>query len=79
MMTDLSLLVTFVVVCVQEQLQEFQRQRLRVQQHLEQKQQQRQLYHQMLLEGGVHPPDKPTDAAQHSLTQKFLNRSDPDL
>uniref|UniRef100_A0A8C2E077 WD repeat domain 47b n=1 Tax=Cyprinus carpio TaxID=7962 RepID=A0A8C2E077_CYPCA len=58
-----------------EQLQEFQRQRLRVQQHLEQKQQQRQLYHQMLLEGGVHPPDKPTDAAQHSLTQKFLNRS----
>ncbi|XP_026053861.1 WD repeat-containing protein 47b [Carassius auratus] len=59
----------------EEQLQEFQRQRLRVQQHLEQKQQQRQLYHQMLLEGGVHPPDQPTDAAQHSLTQKFLNRS----
>uniref|UniRef100_A0A8C1M6J2 WD repeat domain 47b n=1 Tax=Cyprinus carpio TaxID=7962 RepID=A0A8C1M6J2_CYPCA len=58
-----------------EQLQEFQRQRLRVQQHLEQKQQQRQLYHQMLLEGGVHPPDQPTDAAQHNLTQKFLNRS----
>ncbi|XP_016377392.1 WD repeat-containing protein 47-like [Sinocyclocheilus rhinocerous] len=59
----------------EEQLQEFQRQRLRVQQHLEQKQQQRQLYHQMLLEGGVHPPDQPTDAAPHSLTQKFLNRS----
>ncbi|XP_057182495.1 WD repeat-containing protein 47b isoform X2 [Triplophysa rosa] len=59
----------------EEQLQEFQRQRLRVQQHLEQKQQQRELYHQMLLEGGVHPPDQPTDAARHNLTQKFLNRS----
>ncbi|TRY96943.1 hypothetical protein DNTS_014288 [Danionella cerebrum] len=55
----------------EEHLQEFQRQRLRVQQHLEQKQQQRQLYHQMLLEGGV----QPSDAAPHSLTQKFLNRS----
>ncbi|KAI2650321.1 WD repeat-containing protein 47 [Labeo rohita] len=42
------------------------------------KQQQRQLYHQMLLEGGVHPPEQPTDTAQHNLTQKFLNRSDPD-
>ncbi|XP_051549661.1 WD repeat-containing protein 47-like isoform X1 [Myxocyprinus asiaticus] len=59
----------------EEQIQEFQRQRLRVQQHLEQKQQQRQLYHQMLLEGGVHPPDQPSDAAQQNLTQKFLNRS----
>ncbi|KAL2090388.1 hypothetical protein ACEWY4_015076 [Coilia grayii] len=57
-----------------EQLQEYQRQRLRVQQHLEQKQQQRQLYQQMLLEGGVHPPQgAPED--QHNLTEKFLNRS----
>ncbi|XP_030640798.1 WD repeat-containing protein 47b [Chanos chanos] len=57
----------------EEQLQEYQRQRIRVQQHLEQKQQQRQLYQQMLLEGGVHHshgPDTP-----HSLTEKFLNRS----
>ncbi|XP_039985487.1 WD repeat-containing protein 47-like [Xiphias gladius] len=54
-----------------EQIQEFYRQRLRVQQHLEQKQQQRQLYQQMLLEGGV----KPQDGAQHSLTETFLSRS----
>ena len=55
-----------------EQVQEYYRQRLRVQQHLETKQQQRQLYQQMLLEGGV----KPQEGAkvQHSLTQTFLNR-----
>uniref|UniRef100_G3PQS4 WD repeat domain 47a n=1 Tax=Gasterosteus aculeatus aculeatus TaxID=481459 RepID=G3PQS4_GASAC len=53
---------------------EYYRQRLRVQQHLEQKQQQRQLYQQMLLEGGVqHEP--PPSEMQHSLTEKFLNRS----
>uniref|UniRef100_A0A3B4YWC0 WD repeat domain 47b n=1 Tax=Seriola lalandi dorsalis TaxID=1841481 RepID=A0A3B4YWC0_SERLL len=54
-----------------EHIQEFYRQRLRVQQHLEQKQQQRQLYQQMLLEGGV----KPQDGAQHNLTETFLSRS----
>uniref|UniRef100_A0A8C7HVK5 WD repeat domain 47 n=1 Tax=Oncorhynchus kisutch TaxID=8019 RepID=A0A8C7HVK5_ONCKI len=57
---------------------QFYRQRLRVQQHLEQKQQQRQLYQQMLLEGGVQHSDQPapgTDAMQHSLTETFLNRS----
>ncbi|XP_046892895.1 WD repeat-containing protein 47b [Hypomesus transpacificus] len=56
-----------------EQVQEYYRQRLRVQQHLETKQQQRQLYQQMLLEGGV----KPQEGAQvqHNLTQTFLNRS----
>ncbi|XP_029580757.1 WD repeat-containing protein 47 isoform X1 [Salmo trutta] len=61
-----------------EKFEEFYRQRLRVQQHLEQKQQQRQLYQQMLLEGGVQHSDQPapgTDAAQHSLTETFLNRS----
>ncbi|XP_062411963.1 WD repeat-containing protein 47b isoform X2 [Sardina pilchardus] len=63
-----------------EQLQEYQRQRLRVQQHLEQKQQQRQLYQQMLLEGGVQPPQGPHQHQhqlqdQHNLTEKFLNRS----
>ncbi|CAK6968798.1 WD repeat-containing protein 47-like [Scomber scombrus] len=54
-----------------EHIQEYYRQRLRVQQHLEQKQQQRQLYQQMLLEGGV----KPQDGAQHGLTETFLSRS----
>uniref|UniRef100_A0A3P8WBB9 WD repeat domain 47 n=1 Tax=Cynoglossus semilaevis TaxID=244447 RepID=A0A3P8WBB9_CYNSE len=54
-----------------DQIQEFYRQRLRVQQHLEQKQQQKQLYQQMLLEGGV----KPQDADQHNLTETFLSRS----
>ncbi|XP_029989102.1 LOW QUALITY PROTEIN: WD repeat-containing protein 47-like [Sphaeramia orbicularis] len=54
-----------------EQIQEYYRQRLRVQQHLEQKQQQRQLYQQMLLEGGV----KPHDGAQNNLTETFLSRS----
>ncbi|XP_077391319.1 WD repeat-containing protein 47-like isoform X3 [Festucalex cinctus] len=54
-----------------EQMQEYYRQRLRVQQHLEQKQQQRQLYQQMLLEGGV----KPLDGAQNNLTETFLTRS----
>ncbi|XP_034035910.1 WD repeat-containing protein 47-like [Thalassophryne amazonica] len=54
-----------------EQIQEYYRQRLRVQQHLEQKQQQKQLYQQMLLEGGV----KPQDGAQHNLTETFLSKS----
>ncbi|XP_061682028.1 WD repeat-containing protein 47-like isoform X2 [Syngnathoides biaculeatus] len=54
-----------------DQMQEYYRQRLRVQQHLEQKQQQRQLYQQMLLEGGV----KPLDGAQNNLTETFLTRS----
>uniref|UniRef100_I3K3V1 WD repeat domain 47 n=1 Tax=Oreochromis niloticus TaxID=8128 RepID=I3K3V1_ORENI len=67
---------TCVLVCVQrrdstEHIQEYYRQRLRVQQHLEQKQQQKQLYQQMLLEGGV----KPQDGAQHNLTETFLSRS----
>uniref|UniRef100_A0A8K9Y334 CTLH domain-containing protein n=1 Tax=Oncorhynchus mykiss TaxID=8022 RepID=A0A8K9Y334_ONCMY len=56
-----------------EQIQEYYRQKKRVQQHLEQKQQQRQLYQQMLLEGGVHTQEGPD--AQHNLTEKFLNRS----
>ncbi|XP_039667467.1 WD repeat-containing protein 47-like [Perca fluviatilis] len=54
-----------------EHIQEYYRQRLRVQQHLEQKQQQRQLYQQMLLEGGVKPPN----GAQNNLTETFLSRS----
>ncbi|XP_068176582.1 WD repeat-containing protein 47-like [Antennarius striatus] len=54
-----------------EHIQEYYRQRLRVQQHMEQKQQQRQLYQQMLLEGGV----KPQDTAQNNLTETFLSRS----
>ncbi|XP_068599477.1 WD repeat-containing protein 47-like [Brachionichthys hirsutus] len=54
-----------------EHVQEYYRQRLRVQQHLEQKQQQRQLYQQMLLEGGV----KPQDGAQNNLIETFLSRS----
>ncbi|KAM6921009.1 LOW QUALITY PROTEIN: WD repeat-containing protein 47-like [Xenentodon cancila] len=54
-----------------EHIQEYYRHRLRVQQHLEQKQQQQQLYQQMLLEGGV----KPQDGAQHNLTETFLSRS----
>ena len=53
-----------------EHIQEYYRQRLRVRQHLEQKQQQRQLYQQMLLEGGV----KPQDGAQSNLTETFLSR-----
>ena len=53
-----------------EKYEEYYRQRLRVQQHLEQKQQQRQLYQQMLLEGGV----KPQDGAQNNLTETFLSR-----
>uniref|UniRef100_A0A8C6PUE7 WD repeat domain 47 n=1 Tax=Nothobranchius furzeri TaxID=105023 RepID=A0A8C6PUE7_NOTFU len=57
-----------------EKYEEFYRQRLRVQQHLEQKQQQRQMYQQMLLEGGVQQEPPPSDM-QHSLTEKFLNRS----
>ncbi|KAM9790784.1 WD repeat-containing protein 47 [Syngnathus typhle] len=57
-----------------EKYEEYYRQRLRVQQHLEQKQQQRQMYKQMLLEGGVQPEPPPSDL-QHSLTEKFLNRS----
>nr|XP_057929725.1 WD repeat-containing protein 47-like [Doryrhamphus excisus]XP_057929726.1 WD repeat-containing protein 47-like [Doryrhamphus excisus]XP_057929727.1 WD repeat-containing protein 47-like [Doryrhamphus excisus]XP_057929728.1 WD repeat-containing protein 47-like [Doryrhamphus excisus] len=54
-----------------EHMQEYYRQRLRVQQHLEQKQEQRHLYQQMLLEGGV----KPHDEAQNNLTATFLTRS----
>lgn len=54
----------------EEHIQEYYRQRLRVQQHLEQKQQQRQLYQQMLLEGGV----RQRDGAQHNLTEAFLSR-----
>ncbi|KAM3865614.1 WD repeat-containing protein 47 [Diretmus argenteus] len=57
-----------------EKFEEYYRQRLRVQQHLEQKQQQRQLYQQMLLEGGVQQGPPQSDM-QHSLTEKFLNRS----
>nr|XP_057923597.1 WD repeat-containing protein 47 [Doryrhamphus excisus] len=57
-----------------EKYEEYYRQRLRVQQHLEQKQQQRQMYKQMLLEGGVQQEPPPGDM-QHSLTEKFLNRS----
>lgn len=53
-----------------EHIQEYYKQRLRVQQHLEQKQQQRQLYQQMLLEGGV----KPQDGAQNNLTETFLSK-----
>ncbi|XP_023662323.1 WD repeat-containing protein 47 [Paramormyrops kingsleyae] len=56
-----------------EQFQEYYRQRLRVQQHLEQKEQQRQLYQQMLLEGGVSQNEVPRP--QQNLTEKFLNRS----
>ncbi|KAM8889010.1 WD repeat-containing protein 47-like [Synchiropus picturatus] len=54
-----------------EHLQEFYRQSLRVQQLGEQKEQQRQLYQQMLLEGGV----KPQDGSQNNLTETFLRRS----
>ncbi|XP_067330167.1 WD repeat-containing protein 47 isoform X2 [Channa argus] len=57
-----------------EKYEEYYRQRLRVQQHLEQKQQQRQMYQQMLLEGGVQQEPPPSDM-HHSLTEKFLNRS----
>ncbi|NWY76885.1 WDR47 protein, partial [Erithacus rubecula] len=56
-----------------EQFQEYYRQRLRYQQHLEQKEQQRQLYQQMLLEGGVHQEDGADQ--QQNLTEQFLNRS----
>ncbi|XP_077188908.1 WD repeat-containing protein 47 isoform X2 [Paroedura picta] len=56
-----------------EQFQEYYRQRLRYQQHLEQKEQQRQLYQQMLLEGGVNQEDGPDP--QQNLTEQFLNRS----
>ncbi|XP_040855251.1 WD repeat-containing protein 47 isoform X4 [Ochotona curzoniae] len=56
-----------------EQFQEYYRQRLRYQQHLEQKEQQRQIYQQMLLEGGVHQEDAP-DQPQN-LTEQFLSRS----
>lgn len=58
-----------------EQYQEYYRQRLRVQQHLEQKQHQRQLYQQMLLEGGVQQQET-SPTAKHNLTETFLNRSD---
>ncbi|CAJ0944262.1 unnamed protein product [Ranitomeya imitator] len=56
-----------------EQFEEYYRQKLRYQQHLEQKEQQRQLYQQMLVEGGVNQ----TEEADHpqNLTEQFLNRS----
>ncbi|XP_069823581.1 WD repeat-containing protein 47 isoform X1 [Dendropsophus ebraccatus] len=56
-----------------EQFEEYYRQKLRYQQHLEQKEQQRQLYQQMLVEGGVNQ----TEEAEHpqNLTEQFLNRS----
>uniref|UniRef100_A0A8C1PY33 WD repeat domain 47a n=1 Tax=Cyprinus carpio TaxID=7962 RepID=A0A8C1PY33_CYPCA len=57
-----------------EQFQEYYRQRLRVQQHLEQKQQQRELYQQMLQEGGVQQHEAPP-TAKHNLTETFLTRS----
>ncbi|TRY81823.1 hypothetical protein DNTS_000529 [Danionella cerebrum] len=57
-----------------EQFQEFYRQRLRVQQHLEQKQQQRELYQQMLREGGVQQNEAPP-TEKHNLTEAFLTRS----
>ncbi|XP_062336532.1 WD repeat-containing protein 47-like isoform X2 [Osmerus eperlanus] len=58
-----------------ERFEEFYRQRLRVQQHLETKQQHRQLYQQMLLEGGVQQGGPGAPDMQHSLTEKFLNKS----
>uniref|UniRef100_A0A671PAZ7 CTLH domain-containing protein n=1 Tax=Sinocyclocheilus anshuiensis TaxID=1608454 RepID=A0A671PAZ7_9TELE len=57
-----------------KQFQEYYRQRLRVQQHLEQKQQQRELYQQMLREGGVQQHEAPPTAKQN-LTETFLTRS----
>ncbi|KAJ3600062.1 hypothetical protein NHX12_034014 [Muraenolepis orangiensis] len=60
--------------CVEQAQEEYQRQRLRVQQHLEQKQQQKQLYQQMLLEGGVKPHESP-QGDQRNLTETFLSRS----
>lgn len=56
-----------------DQFEEYYRQKLRYQQHLEQKEQQRQLYQQMLFEGGVNQ----TEEAEHpqNLTEQFLNRS----
>ncbi|XP_053325752.1 WD repeat-containing protein 47 [Spea bombifrons] len=56
-----------------EQFEEYYRQKLRYQQHLEQKEQQRQLYQQMLFEGGVNQPEE----AEHpqNLTEQFLSRS----
>lgn len=57
-----------------EQFQEYYRQRMRVQQHLEQKQQQRELYQQMLREGGVQQHEAPP-TAKHNLTEAFLTRS----
>uniref|UniRef100_UPI00398E72A3 WD repeat-containing protein 47-like n=1 Tax=Pristiophorus japonicus TaxID=55135 RepID=UPI00398E72A3 len=56
-----------------EQFQEYYRQRMRYQQHLEQKEQQRQLYQQMLLEGGVNEEDGA--GQQQNLTEQFLSRS----
>ncbi|KAG8556104.1 hypothetical protein GDO81_017923 [Engystomops pustulosus] len=56
-----------------EQFEEYYRQKLRYQQHLEQKEQQRQLYQQMLFEGGVNQIEE----IEHpqNLTEQFLNRS----
>ncbi|XP_069497947.1 WD repeat-containing protein 47 isoform X2 [Ambystoma mexicanum] len=56
-----------------EQFEEYFRQKMRYQQHLEQKEHQRQLYQQMLLEGGVNQEEELEQ--QQNLTEKFLNRS----
>ncbi|XP_053549791.1 WD repeat-containing protein 47 [Bombina bombina] len=56
-----------------EQFEEYYRQKLRYQQHLEQKEQQRQLYQQMLVEGGVNQTEEAEQP--QNLTEQFLNRS----
>ncbi|XP_059840657.1 WD repeat-containing protein 47-like isoform X3 [Hypanus sabinus] len=56
-----------------DQFQEYCRQRMRYQQHLEQKEQQRQLYQQMLMEGGVNEEDGA--GQQQNLTEQFLSKS----
>ncbi|KFR08025.1 WD repeat-containing protein 47 [Nipponia nippon] len=61
-----------VVVCLKI-MRPFELLILRYQQHLEQKEQQRQLYQQMLLEGGVNQEDGADQ--QQNLTEQFLNRS----
>ncbi|XP_075473187.1 WD repeat-containing protein 47 isoform X1 [Ascaphus truei] len=56
-----------------EQFEEYYRQKMRYQQHLEQKEQQRQLYQQMLLEGGVNQAEEAEQP--QNLTEQFLSRS----
>ncbi|KAM5148482.1 WD repeat-containing protein 47 [Mantella aurantiaca] len=56
-----------------DQFEEYYRQKLRYQQHLEQKEQQRQLYQQMLYEGGVNQTEEAENP--QNLTEQFLNRS----